>query len=96
MGSREHWGQWLRALPTVASRSPSGWSRPSHRWRHDDRDGWPEAAGSRLPGRLTCYVVMLLPVAGFFHNGYQIAAGRYTYLPGVVWAVLGVDGFVAV
>jgi hypothetical protein len=39
---------------------------------------------------------MLLPVAGIFHNGYQIAAGRYTYLPGVVWAVLGVDGFVAV
>ena len=52
----------------------------------------------RVPGFLTawtCYVMMLLPVAGIFHNGYQIAADRYTYLPGVAWAVLGGGGFVA-
>jgi protein O-mannosyl-transferase len=52
----------------------------------------------RIPGFLTawtCYVVVLLPVAGIFHNGYQIAADRYTYLPGVAWAVLGGGGFVA-
>jgi len=36
----------------------------------------------------TCYVVMLLPVVGIFHNGYQIAADRYTYLPGIAWALL--------
>ena len=35
-----------------------------------------------------CYVVMLLPVIGILHNGYQIAADRYTYLPGIGWAVL--------
>jgi tetratricopeptide (TPR) repeat protein len=45
----------------------------------------------RWPGVLavwTCYVVMLLPVAGIFHNGYQMAADRYSYLPGVGWALL--------
>src|SRR5215470_5449905 len=50
----------------------------------------------RAPGFLaawTCYLVALLPVAGIFHNGYQIAADRYTYLPGVAWAVLGGGGF---
>lgn len=34
------------------------------------------------------YVLMLLPVVGIVHNGYQIAADRYTYLPGVGWALL--------
>lgn len=45
----------------------------------------------RWPGLLaawTCYVVMLLPVAGIFHNGPQVAADRYTYLPGIAWAIL--------
>lgn len=49
------------------------------------------ASRRRWPGLLavwTCYVVMLLPVAGIFHNGYQIAADRYSYLPGVGWALL--------
>jgi len=56
------------------------------------------AARRRWPGFLavwTCYVVMLLPVAGIFHNGYQIAADRYTYLPGVGWALLGGGAVVA-
>jgi Flp pilus assembly protein TadD len=56
------------------------------------------AARRRWPGLLavwTCYVVMLLPVAGIFHNGYQIAADRYTYLPGVGWALLGGGAVVA-
>jgi len=45
----------------------------------------------RCPGLLavwTCYVVTLLPVAGIFHNGHQIAADRYSYLPCVGWALL--------
>ena len=49
------------------------------------------ASRRRWPGLLAvwiCYVVMLLPVAGIFHNGPQIAADRYTYLPGVGWALL--------
>ncbi len=34
------------------------------------------------------YAVLLLPVVGLAHNGYQIAADRYTYLPGIAWALL--------
>ena len=34
------------------------------------------------------YVVMLLPVVGIAHNGPQIAADRYTYLPCLPWAIL--------
>lgn len=52
----------------------------------------------RWPGFLTvwtCYVVMLLPVVGIFHNGYQIAADRYSYLPGVGWALLAGGAVVA-
>jgi hypothetical protein len=36
----------------------------------------------------TAYVVMLLPVVGVAHNGPQIAADRYTYLPCLPWALL--------
>jgi tetratricopeptide (TPR) repeat protein len=49
------------------------------------------ASRRRWPSLLavwTCYVVMLLPVAGVFHNGHQIAADRYSYSPGVGWALL--------
>ena len=56
------------------------------------------ASRRRWPGLLavwTCYVVMLLPIVGIFHNGYQIAADRYSYLPGVGWALLA-GGAVAV
>ena len=34
------------------------------------------------------YVIMALPVAGLFQNGFQIAADRYTYLPCLPWALL--------
>ncbi len=34
------------------------------------------------------YAVTLLPVSGFFHNGPQSAADRYTYLACLGWAVL--------
>ena len=34
------------------------------------------------------YIVMLLPVVGIAHNGPQIAADRYTYLPCLPWALL--------
>lgn len=36
----------------------------------------------------TAYVVILLPVIGLAHNGYQIAADRYTYLPSLGLALL--------
>jgi tetratricopeptide (TPR) repeat protein len=45
----------------------------------------------RWPGFLAvwiCYGVMLLPVVGIFHKGHQIAADRYSYLPGIGWALL--------
>jgi Flp pilus assembly protein TadD len=34
------------------------------------------------------YVVAIGPVLGLAHNGYQIAADRYTYLPCLAWALL--------
>ena len=38
------------------------------------------------------YVVMLLPVVGIAHNGPQIAADRYTYLPCLPFALLAGAG----
>lgn len=35
-----------------------------------------------------CYAVLLLPVLGFFQSGDQEVADRYSYLPGVVLAML--------
>jgi protein O-mannosyl-transferase len=49
------------------------------------------ASRRRWPGLLAVwisYALMLFPVAGIFHKGHQIAADRYTYLPGIGWAVL--------
>jgi tetratricopeptide (TPR) repeat protein len=46
----------------------------------------------RWPGFLAtwaAFIVMLLPVIGIVHNGYQIVADRYTYLPCLGWALLG-------
>jgi len=40
------------------------------------------------------YVVMLLPVLGIFHNGPQIAADRYTYLPCLPFSLLAGQGVV--
>jgi tetratricopeptide (TPR) repeat protein len=40
------------------------------------------------------YVAMLLPVAGLFHNGPQIAADRYTYLPCLPFSLLAGQGVV--
>jgi hypothetical protein len=34
------------------------------------------------------YVLLLLPVIGITHNGMQIAADRYSYLPGLELGVL--------
>ena len=38
------------------------------------------------------YVVMLLPVSGIVHNGPQITADRYSYLPCLPWALLAGGG----
>ena len=38
------------------------------------------------------YVSALLPASGIFPNGPQLAADRYSYLPGVAWAVLAGAG----
>jgi tetratricopeptide (TPR) repeat protein len=49
------------------------------------------ALRQRWPGLLAVWIsygVMLLPVAGIFHKGHQIAADRYSYLPGIGWALL--------
>jgi protein O-mannosyl-transferase len=49
------------------------------------------ALRQRWPGLLAVWIsygVMLFPVVGIFHKGHQIAADRYTYLPGIGWAFL--------
>jgi tetratricopeptide (TPR) repeat protein len=49
------------------------------------------ALRKRWPGLLAVWIgygVMLFPVVGVFHKGYQIAADRYSYLPGIGWALL--------
>jgi tetratricopeptide (TPR) repeat protein len=49
------------------------------------------AVRQRWPGLLAVwisYCVMLFPVVGIFHKGHQIAADRYSYLPGIGWALL--------
>jgi tetratricopeptide (TPR) repeat protein len=46
----------------------------------------------RWPGVLIAwayYVIALLPVLGLISLGTQLVADRYTYLPGMAWAVLG-------
>ena len=48
-----------------------------------------------FPALLAVWVVFaatLLPVGGIFHNGYQIAADRYTYLSCMGWALLAGAG----
>ena len=49
------------------------------------------AMRKRCPGLLaawSAHVVTLLPVLGLLHNGPQIAADRYTYLPSLGWTLL--------
>lgn len=49
------------------------------------------ASRRRWPGLLAVWIsygVMLFPVVGIFHKGHQIAADRYSYLPGIGWALL--------
>jgi tetratricopeptide (TPR) repeat protein len=46
----------------------------------------------RWPGVMVAwayYVVTLLPVLGLISFSMQLAADRYTYLPGMAWSVLG-------
>jgi protein O-mannosyl-transferase len=48
------------------------------------------ASRQRWPGLLAVWIgygVMLFPVVGVFHKGHQIAADRYSYLPGIGWAL---------
>jgi tetratricopeptide (TPR) repeat protein len=47
------------------------------------RRRWPALAAAGV-----AYVVMLLPVLGIVQNGPQLAADRYTYLPGLAWMLL--------
>ncbi len=47
--------------------------------------------GRRCPGVLIAwvtYLVLLSPVSGLVHNGYQLAHDRYSYLSCLPWAVL--------
>ena len=51
----------------------------------------------RFPGLAaawTASAVILLPVSGIIHNGFQIAADRYTYLACLSWALLAGAGFI--
>jgi tetratricopeptide (TPR) repeat protein len=51
------------------------------------RRRWPAISAAWLASG-----ILLLPVSGIFHNGPQIAADRYTYLPALPWAVLSGGG----
>src|SRR5437870_9815211 len=48
-----------------------------------------------LPAAWVAYVVVLLPVLGFFQSGPQIAADRYTYLAGLGGAILAGAGLLS-
>jgi len=51
----------------------------------------------RFPGLAvawTASAVILLPVSGIIHSGFQIAADRYTYLACLSWALLAGAGFI--
>jgi tetratricopeptide (TPR) repeat protein len=52
------------------------------------RRRWPALLAAWL-----AYVLLLLPVIGIAHNGAQVAADRYSYLPGLPLAVLAGGGF---
>jgi protein O-mannosyl-transferase len=41
-----------------------------------------------LPAVTLAYAFTLIPVLGFFHNGHQIVADRYSYLACLGWALL--------
>ena len=41
-----------------------------------------------IPAAVLAYAVTLVPVLGFFHNGRQITADRYSYLACLGWALL--------
>src|SRR5436189_43412 len=48
-----------------------------------------------LPAAWLAYVVVLLPVLGIAQSGPQIAAGRYTYLAALGWAILAGAGLLS-
>ncbi len=50
---------------------------------------WPGVAAAGL-----CYAVMIGPLLGFFQNGPQLVADRYTYLSCLGWAILLAGGTV--
>jgi len=41
-----------------------------------------------LCAALSAYVILLLPVLGFFQSGRQEVADRYSYLPSIVWSIV--------
>jgi Tfp pilus assembly protein PilF len=47
------------------------------------RRTWPAALAAWLG-----YLIMVSPVSGILHNGHQLAHDRYSYLPGLPWALV--------
>ncbi|PYM54510.1 MAG: hypothetical protein DMD79_24495 [Candidatus Rokuibacteriota bacterium] len=47
------------------------------------RGAWPTGLAAWLS-----YAVLLAPVSGFVHAGPQVTADRYSYLPGLAWAIV--------
>jgi tetratricopeptide (TPR) repeat protein len=45
-----------------------------------------------VPAAAAYYLVVLAPVSGLVHSGYQLTHDRYSYLPCLSWAVLGGAG----
>lgn len=55
------------------------------------------ALRKKYPGLLTAWIacaITLLPVGGFLHQGFQIAADRYTYLACLGWALVAGAGVI--
>ncbi|MFA5910479.1 MAG: tetratricopeptide repeat protein [Vicinamibacterales bacterium] len=67
-------GVLLAALLTLAAASLAAWT-----WRHR----WPG-----LSAAWVAYLALLAPAAGLVPSGLQVTADRYTYLPGVVLAIV--------
>ncbi|MDP3716604.1 MAG: tetratricopeptide repeat protein [Acidobacteriota bacterium] len=69
-----HSGVLVAALLSLAAASFAAWT-----WRHR----WPG-----LSAAWVAYLALLAPAAGLVPSGLQVTADRYTYLPGVVVAIV--------
>lgn len=71
------WGNPIFPIAAVLALGVTAWAAVRGKTRPALAAGW------------FCHGLLLAPVSGIFQSGPQMAADRYTYLPGMVWALLG-------